>query len=175
MALEIIGTNVATTYIVTPREPKQSLGIKLPFLVLLVKNMRKLFTFEVQIMDDKGFNRRFRVSNFQCKTRVKPFCTFMPLGLAPGWNQIQFNLADFTRRAYGTNYMETVRIELHANVRIRRIYFTDRLYPEEELPNEYRLMTSTKAAKKDEPGARPPSPEKLCQAPCAPTPVKSAR
>ena len=25
--------------------------------------------------------------------------------LDDGWNQIQFNLADFTRRAYGTNYV----------------------------------------------------------------------
>ena len=29
----------------------------------------------------------------------------MPMRLDDGWNQIQFNLADFTRRAYGTNYV----------------------------------------------------------------------
>ena len=29
----------------------------------------------------------------------------MPMRLDEGWNQIQFNLADFTRRAYGTNYV----------------------------------------------------------------------
>ncbi len=29
--------------------------------------------------------------------------------LDEGWNQIQFNLSDFTRRAYGTNYIETLR------------------------------------------------------------------
>ncbi len=32
--------------------------------------------------------------------------------LDEGWNQIQFNLSDFTRRAYGTNYIETLRYEL---------------------------------------------------------------
>ena len=32
--------------------------------------------------------------------------------LDEGWNQIQFNLADFTRRAYGTNYVETLRIQI---------------------------------------------------------------
>lgn len=26
----------------------------------------------------------------------------MPMRLDDGWNQVQFNLADFTRRAYGT-------------------------------------------------------------------------
>jgi hypothetical protein len=84
--------------------------------------------------------------------------------LDDGWNQIQFNLSDFTRRAYGkdlcvcplllavqlcvflrvltflascfpgTNYIETLRVQVHANCRIRRIYFSDRLYSEEELP-----------------------------------------
>ena len=33
----------------------------------------------------------------------------MPMRLDEGWNQIQFNLSDFTRRAYGTNYIETLR------------------------------------------------------------------
>lgn len=36
----------------------------------------------------------------------------MPLRLDDGWNQIQFNLADFTRRAYGTNYVETLRVQV---------------------------------------------------------------
>ena len=37
----------------------------------------------------------------QSNTRVKPFICTMPMRLDEGWNQIQFNLADFTRRAYG--------------------------------------------------------------------------
>jgi len=60
--------------------------------------------------------------------------------LDDGWNQIQFNLSDFTRRAYGTNYVETLRVQIHANCRIRRIYFSDRLYSEEELPPEFKLF-----------------------------------
>ena len=60
--------------------------------------------------------------------------------LDEGWNQIQFNLSDFTRRAYGTNYIETLRVQIHANCRIRRIYFSDRLYSEQELPHEYKLF-----------------------------------
>lgn len=50
--------------------------------------------------------------------------------LCSGPVQIQFNLSDFTRRAYGTNYIETLRVQIHANCRIRRIYFSDRLYSE---------------------------------------------
>lgn len=106
--------------------------------------------------------RRFRVSNFHSKTSVKPFCTSMPMGMSPGWNQIHFNLADFTRRAYGTSYMETVRLQIHANVRIRRIYFTDHLYQECDLPNEYRLISHPRPKKGINfriPSARPSSPQ----------------
>jgi transketolase len=87
----------------------------------------------VQVLDDKNVRRRFRASNYQSTTRVKPFICTMPMRLDEGWNQIQFNLSDFTRRAYGTNYIETLRVQIHANCRIRRIYFSDRLYSEEEL------------------------------------------
>lgn len=84
--------------------------------------------------------RRFRASNYQSTTRVKPFICTMPMRLDDGWNQIQFNVADFTRRAYGTNYVETLRVQVHANCRIRRVYFSDRLYSEDELPAEFKLF-----------------------------------
>eukprot|EP00662_Eupelagonemidae_sp_cell21_P040088 gene40088-61085_t len=99
--LELIGTNITTTYITCPADPSKTLGIKLPFL---------------------------------------PFICTMPMRLDEGWNQIQFNLSDFTRRAYGTNYIETLRVQVHANCRIRRLYFSDRLYSEEELPPEFKLF-----------------------------------
>jgi len=138
--LEIMGTNVSTTYITCPADPNKVLGIKLPFLVMIIKNLKKYFTFEVTVLDDKEVRRRFRASNYQSTTRVKPFICTMPMRLDEGWNQIQFNLSDFTRRAYGTNYIEALRVQLHANCRIRRIYFSDRLYSEEELPPEFKLF-----------------------------------
>eukprot|EP00429_Kryptoperidinium_foliaceum_P076261 CAMPEP_0176227086 /NCGR_PEP_ID=MMETSP0121_2-20121125/22589_1 /TAXON_ID=160619 /ORGANISM="Kryptoperidinium foliaceum, Strain CCMP 1326" /LENGTH=192 /DNA_ID=CAMNT_0017566361 /DNA_START=1 /DNA_END=577 /DNA_ORIENTATION=+ len=107
---------------------------------MIIKNLKKYFTFEVTVLDDKDVRRRFRASNYQSTTRVKPFICTMPMRLDEGWNQIQFNLSDFTRRAYGTNYIETLRVQLHANCRIRRIYFSDRLYSEEELPPEFKLF-----------------------------------
>lgn len=138
--LEVMGSNVSTNYITCPADPKETLGIKLPFLVMIIKNLKvsvaqragapaaashrspaqKYFTFEVQVLDDKGVRRRFRASNYQSTTRVKPFICTMPMRLDEGWNQIQFNLSDFTRRAYGTNYIETLRVQIHANCRIRR-------------------------------------------------------
>lgn len=68
-----------------------------------------------KILDDKNVKRRFRASNYQSNTRVKPFICTMPMRLDEGWNQIQFNLADFTKRAYGTNYVETLRVQVSEN------------------------------------------------------------
>ncbi|KAM3963321.1 cilia- and flagella-associated protein 20 [Aphomia sociella] len=186
IVLEIVSTNVATTYITCPKR-NQVLGIKLPFLVMIVKNLKRYFSFEITILDDKNMRRRFRISNFQSTTKIKPFCTTMPIGLSGGWNQIQFNLADFTRRAYGTQFIETLRVQVHANARLRRIYFSERLYTEEELPQDYKLylplerkQKKGKAVKKEEevaipaadplpsPAAVPPS---LIEAP--PQPVEA--
>ncbi|XP_058832058.1 cilia- and flagella-associated protein 20-like [Topomyia yanbarensis] len=176
MSFELMGSNVATTYMVAPKCPCPSLGIKLPFLVLLVKNLKKFFSFEIQILDDRKLLRRFRASNYQSATRVDNFCTVMPLALTPGWNQIQFNLADFTRRAYGTNYIETVRIQIHANVRVKRVYFSDKLYPDDALPPQLRLHPPLRPCKMSDQIARsgkklpepvetvrPPTPEKVAK------------
>ncbi|KAF8952055.1 hypothetical protein BGZ46_003688 [Entomortierella lignicola] len=115
--LELLSTNLPSTFITTPSLPTRTLGIKLPYLIMLVKNLEKYWSFEVAILDDRGEKRRFRASNFQ----------------------IQINLADYTKRAYGTAYMETQRITIHANCRIRRIYFSDRLVQESDLPAEFKL------------------------------------
>nr|XP_057931774.1 cilia- and flagella-associated protein 20-like isoform X4 [Doryrhamphus excisus] len=121
LVLEVEGANVSTNYITCPADPRQTLGIKMPFLVMIVKKTRKYFSFEVQaqkqVLDDQNLRRRFR---------------------------FQFNLADITRRAYGTSYVETQRVQIHANCRIRRVYFTDKQYTEDELPPEFKLVIPVK-------------------------------
>merc|ERR1719450_428127 len=47
-----MSTNISTTYITCPGDPQKTLGIKLPFLVMIIKNLKKYFTFEVQALDD---------------------------------------------------------------------------------------------------------------------------
>merc|ERR1719443_747784 len=129
-----MGSNVSTNYITCPADPNKTLGIKLPFLVMIIKNLKKYFTFEVMVLDDKNVRRRFRASNYQSTTRVKPFICTMPMRLDEGWNQVQF----------------------HANCRIRRIYFSDRLYSEEELPPEFKLfLPIQKQAAAQDPAAAP--------------------
>ena len=60
----------------------------------------------------------------------------MPLRIDEGWNIIQLNLADFSRRAYGIPYVETLRVEVLANC-LLMTYGSDHLYSEEELPPEF--------------------------------------
>mmetsp|Transcript_160173 Transcript_160173/g.292500 ORF Transcript_160173/g.292500 Transcript_160173/m.292500 type:complete len:303 (+) Transcript_160173:77-985(+) len=145
-ALEVCGVNVSTTYVTSPADPKQTLGIRGPVLAMLIKNLSKYFTFEVEILDDQNIKRRFRASNYNTATKVHPFICTMPLHLDRGWNEVQFNLADFVKRAYGTNYIETCRISIHANCRIRRIFFSDHLYIPEEAPAEYRIILNARQA-----------------------------
>merc|ERR1719297_55045 len=56
-----------------------------------------------------------------------------------------------------TNYIETLRVQLHANCWIRRIYFSDRLYSEEELPPEFKLFlpVANKGGAGTQPAAQP--------------------
>ena len=55
-------------------------------LLLFLFQLRKYFTFEVMVLDDKNVRRRFRASNYQSTTRVKPFICTMPMRLDEGWN-----------------------------------------------------------------------------------------
>lgn len=66
-----MGTNVSTNFITCPADPGATLGIKLPFLVMIIKNLKKYFTFEVQVLDDKNVRRRFRASNYQVPSFVE--------------------------------------------------------------------------------------------------------
>ncbi|KAI8101689.1 hypothetical protein M9434_006756 [Picochlorum sp. BPE23] len=145
--LELKGASVATTSIQCPRQklgPLRSLGITLPYMVFLVKNMEQPCSFEVQVLDSKNERRRFRASTFQKKVKTNEAITAMPLKLSPGWNHVQFNLDEFLHTWYSTRYKETVQIQVHATCRLRRIYFTDVARPESDLPPEFRLFVPEK-------------------------------
>jgi hypothetical protein len=57
---------VSTTYVACPADAGQTLGIKMPFLVMIIKNMRKYFSFEVQA------RALWRVSARRRSTRARP-------------------------------------------------------------------------------------------------------
>lgn len=53
--LEIMGTNVSTTFIQCPADPKKTLGIKLPFLVMIIKNVSVSLSFVAWFFTDWCF------------------------------------------------------------------------------------------------------------------------
>ncbi|CDI87288.1 GTP-binding protein lepA, putative [Eimeria praecox] len=109
-AIELRGI-VPSCHVCCPPDPQKELSVRLPVLVLIIKNINKLFSFEVQILDSKKIKRRFRVSNFQKETRIKPYLCAMPLRMDSGWVYIHLNLADLTRKAFGTHYVHTSRVQ----------------------------------------------------------------
>ncbi|XP_058509198.1 cilia- and flagella-associated protein 20-like [Solea solea] len=135
--LELAGTNINTTFITCPADPHMTLGIRLPFMVMIIKNLKKHFSFEVLAADDKNVCRRFRASTYVSTTKLNPYNCTMPLRLTDGWNYIQFNLADFIEKLYGTQYVETQRVQINGNCRIRRVYFSDKFDAEEDFPEDF--------------------------------------
>lgn len=146
MALELIGRKIHNTYITCPGNPLKTLGVKFPVFVILVKLVNKVFAFDVQILDDNNVRRRFRASTQNVHTDVRPFSCKLPLMLEEGWNRVVVPLQDFTKKVYGTNYKETLRVQIYPNCRIQRVYFTNKLLDEE---NDIRpLSTDTSKNRK---------------------------
>lgn len=177
MVFEIAGNNVSTSYMMCPKGD-DVLGIVMPYLVMVVRNLHKYWSFEITILADDNIRRRFRVSNFQSTTQITQLCTAMPICLADGWNQIQFNLADFTTRAYSKTFAEVQKIKINANICLRRIYFAERLMADYELPMEYKLhLPISSRPKKKISGTVASAPDKGTAVPPAeePQPVVAAQ
>lgn len=144
LVIEITAIQFVTTWVSLPRNPRYSIGIRLPYLTLIIKYLKLPFCFEFYVMDNRMTRRRFRASNCQSQTTITPLLCHMPLALDEGWNKVQMDLSAFTRQAYGSEFSEFISIHIYANCRVRRIYVSDRWYQEEELPFNYRLWKPTK-------------------------------
>lgn len=72
---------------------------------------------------------------------------------APCWNRLCVPLAAYTQRAYGTTYVETLRVQIHAHCELRRVYFAAaEVDADDELPEDFRLYCRPAAD-----GARDPT------------------
>ncbi len=60
------------------------------------------------------------------------------------WNRISLPLVEYTRRAYGTKYLETVSVQIHSTCHVKRVYFTEyEMNGDDMLPDEFRLYQSS--------------------------------
>lgn len=65
----------STTFITCPAECNKTLAIKLPFLVMIIKNLKKYFTFEVQV----GSNYNSSLEECRPDQHSLTKCHFSPL------------------------------------------------------------------------------------------------
>lgn len=190
----------STTYITCPADPKKTLGIKLPFLVMIIKNLKKYFTFEVQVQAQNQnvffffftwFVEDFRKGDWwfyftpitsRCwmtkmfggvfeRVTIRARRVWSPLSAQClwGWTTDGTRSSSTCRTSLGGRTEPTISrrcvyrsvsasssqkrllfrksdpfffwfcFQIHANCRIRRVYFSDRLYSEDELPAEFKL------------------------------------
>ncbi len=122
--LEIVNSKQSLgTRIECPRKEFMALHVTLPHLVLVVKNLRRNFSFEVQVLDSRGLLRRFNIATWFLPSNLKKwsFLCQLPLSLELGWNEIHLDLNDLLLKTYRTTYLETVRIAINANCRLRQV------------------------------------------------------
>ncbi|RLN81844.1 hypothetical protein BBO99_00003352 [Phytophthora kernoviae] len=117
-----------------------SLHIKLRHLVLVLKNLDQHVSLEVHVADDRDTRRRFRFSTFQRQSIVHPQIALLPLQLDAGWNQLQLDIVQLMQTCYNARYAYVISVQLHASCRVRRIYFAEQMFPEAQLPAEFRLF-----------------------------------
>lgn len=114
---------VATEFIDGPPSPKCATSVsRSPYKTTRVLNggfVPRITRYDSSLTFCRAqlYCYRKKTNGAQDAARVKPGICCMPLKLDDGWNQVVVNLAEMTTRAYGTNYVETLRVQIHANVR----------------------------------------------------------
>uniref|UniRef100_A0A674N7K3 CFA20 domain-containing protein n=2 Tax=Takifugu rubripes TaxID=31033 RepID=A0A674N7K3_TAKRU len=139
LAIEVQGKDIQTTSISCPSDPEDSLGIRLPFFNLLIKKTGEDWCFEITVTDDKNVRWQIIQTTFRKDTKAMAHVACVPLRLSTSWERISIDLAKVTHALFGTKYMETSKIKIYANCRIRRVFFTDRLYSDQELPGDFKV------------------------------------
>ncbi|ODM96206.1 Cilia- and flagella-associated protein 20 [Orchesella cincta] len=124
------------TFICAPKSPMNALHVTLPHMIIAMKNYRRNFAFEVLVMDSNAYRRRFSFATWYNPSSLKKF-SFMcqvPLRLEIGWNEIHVNFNDLVKSTYKTTYVETIRVQVYANCKLRQIFFCDDSILNGELP-----------------------------------------
>jgi hypothetical protein len=129
--LEILGSNAALTL---------DTNSILRYIVFHVKHVGKYMALEIEIVDDAKQYRVFRCSNSISNVRIEMHECHMPLSLTDSWNFLDLDLEDLCQKAFGTGYLSTVQVRVHANCRLLHCYMQDRPYADAELPQHLRVL-----------------------------------
>ncbi|XP_003426449.1 uncharacterized protein LOC100678382 [Nasonia vitripennis] len=137
---DIEDSNCQKTWIMSPPDSNQILNIKLPFLVIVLKSVSTQCFFQLQMVDKDNIRHLINFSNVEGKkssaksgkiSKVSP--PRMQLFLEPGWNRLEIDLCHLSK-IFEAQFEAVNRLKICAGCRIRRIYFTDRHYEDEEMP-----------------------------------------
>lgn len=77
--------------------------------------LKKYFTFEVMVLDDKNVRRRFRASNYQSTTRVKVKKNTFPKSLTTMTNLILYHSSSMILVAFHLYNAHEIRRGLESN------------------------------------------------------------
>ena len=124
LVISITGYNVSRAYIQTPKLTGDVLGITLPILVMVVRNLRSFFTFEIEIASDENELFAFRFSTFSRISRVHKRHTTLPMRMNSGWNRIIIDVASLLRIYHGERFGYVAGMIVNANCHLRSIAFT---------------------------------------------------
>ncbi|XP_043481490.1 uncharacterized protein LOC122510720 [Leptopilina heterotoma] len=121
------------TKIICPADPTDILNIKLPILVLIIKNLQIRLKLEFQILDKEKFRRKFSFLNEEISPKIGTTVARLPLKLEEDWNNLEINLQNLCHDTFGTDYDALQRIVIYSNCHIRRVYLQDRHYEHNEI------------------------------------------
>lgn len=115
------------------------IGTPLPIINIQLKHVNRFVSFTCEIADVTGRMRSFTATNAASTVRMGEDACQMLLELKEGWNKFSLDLASLTKKVFGVEYSHALRITVHSNCRLRRVYFSDRVYGNWQLPASLRL------------------------------------
>ena len=114
--------------------------VRVPGLVLQLKDTGHFLSFEVHVRDAAGAQLSLLVSNRCSAIRLQGTQCALPLETRPGWNLVRLDLADVVRRAFGRDFAVCTGVVLHATMRVLRVYFESVPIEDSELPTFLRCV-----------------------------------
>ncbi|KAF3422670.1 hypothetical protein E2986_00242 [Frieseomelitta varia] len=122
------------TSIICPSDSFQFLNVELPILVVVIKNLNLNCRLQVQVADDQNYQHHFQFTNAESeKQNYRGAICRVKVKFETGWNKLELDLSSLTQTVFKQVYAVTQRIQICGNCRLRRIYFIDRHYEDEEV------------------------------------------
>ncbi|XP_071869372.1 uncharacterized protein [Bombus fervidus] len=122
------------TSIICPSDSSQFLNIELPVLVMVIKNLNLHCRLQVQVADNQNCQHHFQFTNAESeKQNSKGVICRVKVKFETGWNKLELDLSNLTQTAFKQQYAITQRIQICGNCRLRRVYFIDKHYEDQEI------------------------------------------